>query len=222
MILTLDTSLADLHIGLFSDDAQPLAEFHHIASEDDRHIHDALLAQSTSNLLIEISASPKDISKIAIIIGPGSFTGLRIGLSFAKGLAYGLVGRTFSPPVSLIPLLAHTVLLKQYSMTSDFLQTPDFGLRTSDIGLLYPGYEKDSVYLSMADDPENIRYMKLSEVEKLGIKEIISPVEIGLISHISPIRLITLAEIASATIAHRPSTIDDLEPFYGTDFKPGK
>jgi tRNA threonylcarbamoyl adenosine modification protein YeaZ len=203
MILALDTSLADLHIGLFSDEAKPLAEFHHIASADDRHIHDALLAQSTSNLLKEISASPRDISKIALIIGPGSFTGLRIGLSFAKGLAYG-------SDASIIPLKAHRVLWEQCENKKEKEKN----------AILYPGYEKDSVYLSMTNDPENIRYIKLSEVQQLHITEIISPIEVDLIgfrSHISPIRLITMAEI-TLTI-DPPPPIADLEPFYGTDFK---
>src|SRR5438876_7230069 len=103
MILAFDSSLSDLHIGLFSDEAETLAEFHHEASSEERGIHDALLAQETSKLLEEINASPRDISKIVFIIGPGSFTGLRIGLAFAKGLAFGSGARLF-------PFTAHGVM----------------------------------------------------------------------------------------------------------------
>jgi len=48
-------------------------------------------------------ASIRDISGLAISIGPGSFTGLRIGLSTVKGLAYGCA----IPVVGVSTLLAN-------------------------------------------------------------------------------------------------------------------
>lgn len=42
------------------------------------------------NLLKEISLKPSDLNAVSISSGPGSYTGLRIGFSAAKGLAYAL------------------------------------------------------------------------------------------------------------------------------------
>ncbi|HET8564449.1 MAG TPA: tRNA (adenosine(37)-N6)-threonylcarbamoyltransferase complex dimerization subunit type 1 TsaB, partial [Candidatus Binatia bacterium] len=47
--------------------------------------------------------SIEEISGIAVSIGPGSFTGLRIGLSTVKGLAYGCA----VPVVGVSTLLAN-------------------------------------------------------------------------------------------------------------------
>lgn len=209
MILAYNTSLADLHIGLFSDGAEPLAEYHHIASSDDLGIHDALLAQKTSQLLKEISASAKDISTITFINGPGSFTGLRIGLAFAKGMAFG-------SGASLIPLLAHEVLLKVYETRNPIPDTP--------IPIFYPGYEKDSVYMSLSSSPEKIEYIKIDELLKMNLSEVICTSELSTIPiphHIVSIELQTMAEmsIAGSRWSMAGNTLADLEPFYGTDFK---
>ena len=219
MILAYNTSLADLHIGLFSDTAAPLAEFHQKPTENDRGIHDALLAHKTSDLLKELSASAKDISRIAFINGPGSFTGLRIGLAFAKGLAFGLssglspVGRTLSP--SLIPLLAQEVLLKVYQS-----RHPTPAPRTP---LLYPGYEKNSVYISFTDEPQAITYQPIAEILEMNPPEIICTPELSGIPiphHIVTIKLQAMALMAIEARAYASPA--DLEPFYGTDFKPGR
>ena len=49
--------------------------------------HDAHLAPMVADMFKEAGFSPADIHRIAVCTGPGSFTGQRVGLSFARGLA---------------------------------------------------------------------------------------------------------------------------------------
>jgi len=69
--------------------------------------HSERLMPSIDRLLQESSLSIRDVQGIALALGPGSFTGLRIGVSTVKGLAYAL-----QVPVVGIPTLdalAHNV-----------------------------------------------------------------------------------------------------------------
>jgi tRNA threonylcarbamoyladenosine biosynthesis protein TsaB len=54
------------------------------------HRHGEELLSRLDTLLDRVGAQPRDIQAIAVGIGPGSFTGLRIGLATAKTLAYAL------------------------------------------------------------------------------------------------------------------------------------
>jgi tRNA threonylcarbamoyladenosine biosynthesis protein TsaB len=49
--------------------------------------HDARLAPLVDELLRGARVSPKQLIRIAVAAGPGSFTGVRVGVSFARGLA---------------------------------------------------------------------------------------------------------------------------------------
>lgn len=51
--------------------------------------HSSLLPQLAASVLEKRGLKPQDLSLIAAGRGPGSFTGLRTGLAFAKGLAFG-------------------------------------------------------------------------------------------------------------------------------------
>jgi tRNA threonylcarbamoyladenosine biosynthesis protein TsaB len=48
------------------------------------------LLEDVDALLRQAGAHPSDISRLAVGIGPGSFTGVRIGLAVARGLALSL------------------------------------------------------------------------------------------------------------------------------------
>jgi tRNA threonylcarbamoyl adenosine modification protein YeaZ len=65
-----------------------------------KNIHSRLLAISIDQILSFTNLDLKSISAIALSAGPGSFTGLRIGYSLAKGLAH-----VSSIPIIEIPTL---------------------------------------------------------------------------------------------------------------------
>lgn len=52
--------------------------------------HASTINLMIENLLTETNLSLKDLDAIAVCAGPGSYTGLRIGLATAKGLCYAL------------------------------------------------------------------------------------------------------------------------------------
>ncbi len=56
-------------------------------SENIERGHAERLAPMVAELLAEVGLTAKDVDKIAVCTGPGSFTGLRVALAFAKGFA---------------------------------------------------------------------------------------------------------------------------------------
>jgi len=84
MILGIETSGILCSIAWYEND-RILLEYN---IEGDR-VHSTILADLFNNGLNYLKKSVNDISLAAIATGPGSFTGLRIGMSFVKGLCYG-------------------------------------------------------------------------------------------------------------------------------------
>lgn len=50
----------------------------------------AMLSQKYLNILKQLKIKQSELRGIIVFVGPGSFTGLRIGISFANALAYAL------------------------------------------------------------------------------------------------------------------------------------
>jgi tRNA threonylcarbamoyladenosine biosynthesis protein TsaB len=73
--------------------------------EDIGRGHAERLLPMLEELYLEASITEKDINKIGVTVGPGTFTGLRIGLSVARGLAFALNIPCIG--ISALEVLAH-------------------------------------------------------------------------------------------------------------------
>jgi tRNA threonylcarbamoyladenosine biosynthesis protein TsaB len=62
----------------------------HLATPDPSARHGRALVPAIGALLTEAGLAPEDLDGIVVGLGPGSYTGLRIGLTAAKTLAYAL------------------------------------------------------------------------------------------------------------------------------------
>ncbi len=83
MLLAIDTSTRQASIALYDPARGLLAEQSWISAN--RHTEE--LMPAVAALLTLAGAGAADLASVAIAIGPGSFTGLRVGLAAAKGLA---------------------------------------------------------------------------------------------------------------------------------------
>jgi tRNA threonylcarbamoyladenosine biosynthesis protein TsaB len=82
MLLAIDTSTAQMGLAVF-DGAQVLGE----SMWTSRQHHTVELAPSVQELLKRCGIPVDALGCLGVALGPGSFTSLRVGLSFAKGLA---------------------------------------------------------------------------------------------------------------------------------------
>ena len=86
MILVLDTSTRTPVVALSETDGTLKGERRWTS----HHRHGEELLQQLDELLTEVGATRGDLTAVVVGTGPGSFTGLRIGLATAKTIAYAL------------------------------------------------------------------------------------------------------------------------------------
>ena len=94
-LLAIDTSTKYLSLAV-TDDEKVLSSF----DETEGIKHSALIIPTIDRILKEVSLALRDMDAIALSIGPGSFTGLRIGVATSKGINLSL-----GTPVVAVPTL---------------------------------------------------------------------------------------------------------------------
>jgi len=82
MLLAIDTSSAQIGLALIQGE-QVLAELSWTSAT--RHTRE--LAPAVANMLARCGRKMEEVKALGVALGPGSFTSLRVGLAFVKGLA---------------------------------------------------------------------------------------------------------------------------------------
>jgi tRNA threonylcarbamoyl adenosine modification protein YeaZ len=202
MILLIDTSTAELLVAIATDPGVVLKESRQSAAAGERGIHDARLATEVAQIIQEVGSTSKDIRRIGIVIGPGSFTGLRIGLAFVKGFCFGR-------SVEVVPITQHEALANEVVSEFDYIVTA--------------GYRPGLYYVAKAGAPWKIE--PVQDLDQIAGKRVLA--HTALATAVAASRSYSFAEITShalARVTHDSSTplgeesLGALEPLYVTDF----
>ena len=124
-ILNIETSTAVCSVALSSEGQ--IVDHH---ENYDGPNHATLLSQMIDNVLNTAKRKDMRLDAIAVSIGPGSYTGLRIGLSEAKGLAMGLDLPLIG--VNTLQLLTVTAMFKEF-FDDDTLYVPMIDARRMEV-----------------------------------------------------------------------------------------
>ena len=164
--------------------------------EDESYRHSELLTSSIQNILNENNLDVKDLSAVSIGIGPGSFTGLRIGFSVAKGLCYphniNLIG------ISSLKIIANSVIKEDKNIISlikdkgehyyiskyrnDLKEIIEPKIKLIDRAYIFSILDEESVIVVNTDDSNKFITSLVNEETKV-FKRTISSIDMISLSH---------------------------------------
>ena len=130
-ILSIDTSISTASVSLAIDGIVLAKEIN-----TDTRSHGSFIQNAISNLFLDSKKNLNELDAIAVVNGPGSYTGLRVGLATAKGLCF-----TINKPLVLLntlEILAQTVINNLKSVVDkkeldDYLFCPMIDARRMEV-----------------------------------------------------------------------------------------
>lgn len=161
------------------------------------------------------------IDAVSVSSGPGSYTGLRIGVSEAKGIAYGLNTKLIAVPT--LKLLASTMASR---MEKDVLLCPMIDARRMEVytSLYTTDLEEiEATTAKIVDSESFLKYLEKSKVAFFGdgalkCKDIITHPNALFIPDVHPL---ASQMVKLSMHAYEASQFEDVayfEPFYLKDF----
>ena len=107
-LIAIESSSNQCGVAYFKDDALQLLQEEELPRQQAR-----ILPVFLDKVLNSVSEIRSDLTAIAVNIGPGSYTGLRIGLSLAKGLAMAL-------SIPVVPVNGFLILAQTCSLNGHY------------------------------------------------------------------------------------------------------
>lgn len=151
-ILSLETSVDTCSVALHNEGELLAAQTIH-----EPQMHASKLAGLIEEVLNVASARTTSLQAVAITSGPGSYTGLRIGTSTAKGLCYAL-----AVPLIALPTLELLAYQASHLTTSDTLLCPMIDARRME------------VYCTIVDSLRNtVRPVAAEIIDEASFKDIL-------------------------------------------------
>ena len=167
MILVIDTATSHAVVGLGGAPDEPDGDLA-VRMWPVRHQHGETLLPTLATFLAERGASLADLRGIVVGTGPGAFTGMRVGLATAKGLAHGL-------GIPIVGVSTGEALLEAARAADPGAGAETTGSTDADVLLLLPAGPNDRVAIRMGEPPE---LLPGGEEPSIGLEERIVAVDL--------------------------------------------
>ena len=186
--------------------------------------HAALLSIFILHAMDELNKKNKKLDAIAVSIGPGSYTGLRIGLSTAKGLCYGL-------DIPLISVNTLEIMTKQVLNSSfydnDTLFCPMIDARRMEVFAAVYNSNIEivrEVSADIIDENSYLEFLKNNQLVFFGngsakCKTIINKTNAVFLEHINPLAENMICFSQKSFLEKKFVDIAYFEPFYLKEFQ---
>ncbi len=157
-LLIIDTALEQGGVGFFQGDSQL-----GISQNANQKDHAAFVQTAIDNLEKETQTRLEDLDAVAVVAGPGSYTGLRVGLATAKGLCYAL-----DKPLILINTLETMALADiRANNAQDHYYAPMIDARRDDVFTCIYNSQGEIVLAQQALTITPDSFLPFSEEKKL-------------------------------------------------------
>ena len=177
--LFIDSATTNLVVAIINN-----GKISYIYNNNDGHDTSSKMMPVLSEAFDKASLKPKDIDKIFVVNGPGSFTGIRVGLTVAKTMAYSLDIPIV--PISSLEVMAsrsagtalinarrgYVVYPDSYVLMNDSLTKPYISYDNFDFETVKPNIDVLKIVMKHENDEAvnphtiNPNYLKLTEAEE--------------------------------------------------------